>query len=167
MSDSGLQDYYKILGVKREAGPDEIRVAYLSKLGASRSNSRFYYSRDQIERAYETLTNPQQRCKYDSVIDSGYFWNDTVVVDATGEARVMNIDSADELASNAFRKNRSARNNARTLPKPLRLNANQITQGCYLREAKREQSLKRFLMAVALGAPVAASAFCAWWLGVI
>ncbi len=65
------KDYYKILGVSRDAGQDEIRRAYrklahkyhpdVSK--ASNAEERF----KEIKEAYEVLSNPEKRAAYDQL----------------------------------------------------------------------------------------------------
>lgn len=66
-----MKDYYKILGVDRQAGPEEIKKAYrkLAKLyhpdvvqGDRAKESRMY----EIQEAYACLENEERRRKYDA-----------------------------------------------------------------------------------------------------
>ena len=68
-----LENYYDILGVSRDATPDEIRAAYrrLAKQyhpdinSDPQANERFLA----IQQAYETLINPDARARYDMMLD--------------------------------------------------------------------------------------------------
>ena len=67
-----MRDPYKVLGVKRDAGADEIKAAWRSlakavhpdhNLGDPTATERFA----EIGRAYETLKDPKKRSRYDQV----------------------------------------------------------------------------------------------------
>jgi curved DNA-binding protein CbpA len=68
-----VETYYDILGVSRDATPDEIRAAYrrLAKQNHPdvnpdpAANERFIA----IQQAYETLIDPDARVRYDMVLD--------------------------------------------------------------------------------------------------
>jgi curved DNA-binding protein len=69
------KDYYKILGVERTAGADEIKKAYRKlamkyhpdrNQGNKQSEDKF----KEINEAYEVLSDPQKRGRYDQLGDS-------------------------------------------------------------------------------------------------
>jgi DnaJ homolog subfamily C member 7 len=71
---SKRKDYYKILGVEKDAGESEIKKAYRKKAvifhpdknpGDSTAEEKF----KDIQEAHETLIDPQKRERYDSGID--------------------------------------------------------------------------------------------------
>jgi curved DNA-binding protein len=88
------KDYYKILGVERTAGADEIKKAYRKlamkyhpdrNQGNKQSEDKF----KEINEAYEVLSDPQKRSRYDQLGDSyttwerggaqgGFNWNDWI-----------------------------------------------------------------------------------------
>jgi curved DNA-binding protein len=88
------KDYYKILGVERTAGADEIKKAYRKlamkyhpdrNQGNKQSEDKF----KEINEAYEVLSDPQKRGRYDQLGDSystwerggaqgGFNWNDWI-----------------------------------------------------------------------------------------
>jgi molecular chaperone DnaJ len=64
------KDYYKILGIEKDATPDEIKKAYRKMAmkyhpdrnnGSSESESKF----KEAAEAYDTLSNPEKRSNYD------------------------------------------------------------------------------------------------------
>ncbi|MGQ9516449.1 MAG: DnaJ domain-containing protein, partial [Anaerolineae bacterium] len=67
--DPNGEDYYRILGVKDDASPEEIRAAYRDLVrqyhpdaGLVQGTSYFFR---QIQQAYEVLSDPQRRREYD------------------------------------------------------------------------------------------------------
>lgn len=88
------KDYYKILGVERTSGADEIKKAYRKlamkyhpdrNQGNKQSEDKF----KEINEAYEVLSDPQKRSRYDQLGESytswqrggaqdGFNWNDWI-----------------------------------------------------------------------------------------
>src|SRR5687768_14406249 len=71
-----MADYYQLLGVARDAGPEEIKKAYRKLAvqhhpdkndGSKESEERF----KEITRAYEVLRDPDQRSVYDRFGEAG------------------------------------------------------------------------------------------------
>ncbi|QLF69642.1 J domain-containing protein [Peteryoungia desertarenae] len=66
-----MRDFYSILGVKRDAGADEIKAAWRTKAKTvhpdqNRDDPEAHNRFAEIGRAYETLKDPQKRSRYDS-----------------------------------------------------------------------------------------------------
>jgi curved DNA-binding protein len=73
------QDYYKILGVERNASPEELKRAFRKlamkhhpdrNLGDKSAEEKF----KQINEAYEVLSDPQKRSRYDQLGESYNRW---------------------------------------------------------------------------------------------
>src|SRR5512138_1469239 len=66
------QDFYQILGLRRDATPEDIKRAYFEaaqklhpdKNTAAGETELFL----EVQQAYETLSNPNRRAKYDAVL---------------------------------------------------------------------------------------------------
>jgi len=76
------QDYYKTLGVERNASPEELKKAYRKlamkyhpdrNLGDKSLEEKF----KQINEAYEVLKDPQKRARYDQLGESYNHWQQT------------------------------------------------------------------------------------------
>lgn len=87
MPGASKEDYYKLLGVKRSASPDEIRKSYrrLARKyhpdlnpGDKASEERF----KQLQEAYHVLSDPKKRQMYDQV----GFWSETGSYPGAGPA---------------------------------------------------------------------------------
>lgn len=67
---SSMRDFYSILGVKRDAGADEIKTAWRSKAKSvhpdqNRDDPQAHNRFAEIGRAYEVLKDPAKRSRYD------------------------------------------------------------------------------------------------------
>lgn len=72
MASVGFKDYYAILGVSRDASQDEIKKAYrrLARQyhpDANPGNKEAEEKFKEIQEAYEVLSNPETRAKYDQL----------------------------------------------------------------------------------------------------
>lgn len=68
---SQRKDYYKLLGLEKDAGPDEIKRAYRKmavKLHPDKNpdNPKAEADFKEMQEAYETLSDPQKKARYDS-----------------------------------------------------------------------------------------------------
>jgi Ca-activated chloride channel homolog len=68
----GKQDYYKLLGLRRDASADDIRQAYFEAAlrlhpdkNVAPGDTEFFLG---VQEAYETLSNPRKRARYDSTL---------------------------------------------------------------------------------------------------
>jgi len=65
-----MRDFYSILGVKRDAGTDEIKAAWRTKAKSvhpdqNRDDPQAHNRFAEIGRAYEVLKDPAKRSRYD------------------------------------------------------------------------------------------------------
>ncbi|MEZ2222253.1 DnaJ C-terminal domain-containing protein [Rhizobium sp. RCC_161_2] len=110
-----MRDPYKLLGVKRDAGPDEIKAAWrnLAKavhpdhnIGDPTATERFA----EIGRAYETLKDPQKRSRYDQVAH---------MAEAKAQSREQTIMQQRQAAREAEERAKAARANAEKIMEEL------------------------------------------------
>src|ERR1700754_3278165 len=103
-----MRDPYKVLGVKQDAGADEIKAAWrnLAKavhpdhnIGDPTATERFA----EIGRAYETLKDPQKRSRYDQVAR---------MAEAKGQSKEQTIMQQRQAAREAAERAKAARANA-------------------------------------------------------
>jgi DnaJ-class molecular chaperone len=68
-----MSDHYQTLGVKRDASPDEIKKAY-RKLASQHHPDKGgdKHKFQEIEQAYRTLSDPQQRAQHDNPMPQGF-----------------------------------------------------------------------------------------------
>ncbi|MDK4738777.1 DnaJ domain-containing protein [Rhizobium sp. CNPSo 3464] len=110
-----MRDPYKVLGVKRDAGADEIKTAWrnLAKavhpdhnIGDPTATERFA----EIGRAYETLKDPQKRSRYDQVAR---------MAEAKGQSTEQTIMQQRQAAREAAERAKAARANAEKIMEEL------------------------------------------------
>ncbi|ASW05767.1 DnaJ domain-containing protein [Rhizobium sp. 11515TR] len=103
-----MRDPYKVLGVRKDAGADEIKSAWrnLAKTahpdhnpGDPTASERFA----EIGRAYETLKDPQKRSRYDQIAR---------MAEAKGQSQEQTIMQQRQAAREAAEKAKTARANA-------------------------------------------------------
>ena len=103
-----MRDPYKVLGVRKDAGADEIKAAWRSlaksahpdhNLGDPTATERFA----EIGRAYETLKDPQKRSRYDQIAR---------MAEAKGQSQEKTIMQQRQAAREAAERARAARANA-------------------------------------------------------
>jgi molecular chaperone DnaJ len=59
------RDYYEILGVKKDAAPEEIKKAYRKHPDRNSSDSNAENKFKEINEAYQVLSNPEKKSRYD------------------------------------------------------------------------------------------------------
>lgn len=110
-----MRDPYKVLGVKQDAGADEIKAAWrkLAKsahpdhnLGDPTASERFA----EIGRAYETLKDPQKRSRYDQIAR---------MAEAKGQSQEQTIMQQRQAAREAADRAKAARANAEKIMEEL------------------------------------------------
>ncbi|MBB5571695.1 DnaJ-class molecular chaperone [Rhizobium paranaense] len=110
-----MRDPYKVLGVKRDAGADEIKTAWRSlakavhpdhNIGDPTATERFA----EIGRAYETLKDPQKRSRYDQVAR---------MAEAKGQSTEQTIMQQRQAAREAAERAKAARANAEKIMEEL------------------------------------------------
>jgi DnaJ-class molecular chaperone len=103
-----MRDPYKVLGVRKDAGADEIKAAWRSlaktahpdhNLGDPTASERFA----EIGRAYETLKDPQKRSRYDQIAR---------MAEAKGQNQEQTIIQQRQAARDAAERAKAARANA-------------------------------------------------------
>src|SRR5262245_54683088 len=66
------QDYYALLGIARNASPEEIKRAYFEAAQKLHPDKNTAAGETElflgVQQAYETLSNPQRRAKYDAIL---------------------------------------------------------------------------------------------------
>ncbi|MFS8112955.1 DnaJ domain-containing protein [Rhizobium jaguaris] len=110
-----MRDPYKVLGVKRDAGADEIKAAWRSlakavhpdhNIGDPTATERFA----EIGRAYETLKDPQKRSRHDQVAR---------MAEASGQSKEQTIMQQRQAAREAAERAKAARANAEKILEEL------------------------------------------------
>jgi curved DNA-binding protein len=112
------KDYYKVLGVERNAGKDEIKRAYRKLAlkthpdrnpGNAKSEEQF----KEINEAYQVLSDPEKRSRYDQLGESysqwqqggapagGFNWEDWSTPAQTGNVRV-NVGNLEDILGGDF-----------------------------------------------------------------
>ncbi|RME60603.1 MAG: hypothetical protein D6780_03080 [Candidatus Dadabacteria bacterium] len=70
------KNYYRILGVPKDASTEEIREAYI-RLKTTIANLNLPFPLDYLDLIYATLSDPKTRKEYDSSLDGIYYWEET------------------------------------------------------------------------------------------
>src|SRR5512136_736099 len=112
------KDYYKILGVSRDASADEIKSVFRKLAmqyhpdrnpGNKQAEERF----KEINEAYQVLSDPEKRSRYDQLGESysqwqqggapagGFNWEDWFTTSQGGNARV-NVGSFEDILGGDF-----------------------------------------------------------------
>jgi curved DNA-binding protein len=103
------KDYYKILGVQRNASKEEIKRAYRKlalKTHPDRNpgNAKAEESFKEINEAYQVLSDPEKKGRYDQLGESytqwqqggtpggGFNWEDWVTTKSSGNVRVGGLE---------------------------------------------------------------------------
>jgi DnaJ-class molecular chaperone len=113
--DGTMRDPYKVLGVKQDAGADEIKAAWRSLAKAvhpdhNRNDPTATERFAEIGRAYETLKDPQKRGRYDQLLR---------MAEAKGQSPAQTILQQREAAREAAERARAARANAERIMEEL------------------------------------------------
>ncbi len=94
MAASGYRDYYKVLGVERNAASDSIKSAFRKLArryhpdvnpGNSEAEAKF----KEINEAYEVLSDPEKRKRYEQF---GNYWNHSNASSGNGPAAGFDVD---------------------------------------------------------------------------
>ncbi|MFT3999456.1 MAG: DnaJ domain-containing protein [Rhizobium sp.] len=110
-----MRDPYKVLGVRKDAGADEIKAAWRSlaktahpdhNIGDPTATERFA----EIGRAYETLKDPQKRGRYDQIAR---------MAEAKGQSQEQTIMEQRQAARETAERARAARANAEKIMEEL------------------------------------------------
>lgn len=70
------KNYYRILGVPKNASTEEIREAYI-RLKTTIANLNLPFPLDYLDLIYATLSDPKTRKEYDSSLNGIYYWEET------------------------------------------------------------------------------------------
>ncbi|TXI01067.1 MAG: J domain-containing protein [Rhizobium sp.] len=132
-----MRDPYKVLGVKKDAGADEIKAAWRSlaktvhpdhNQGDPTASERFA----EIGRAYETLKDPQKRSRYDQIAR---------MAEAKGQSHEQTIMQQRQAAREAAERAKAARANADKIMEELaRANARKAAASAASGQANQQSA---------------------------